>query len=971
VSYSQKYITVREEVKMNNKIYVAGQYFLNNGLKPDEVRKQVREIAHAGYQAIYGHARQGLETPYFSEEWWEIIKIIVDECRTNGMKFAIWDEDYFPSAVAGDRIIWNNPELTSQNIEFTIAEFKTTESSIELKLLNANLLKCYALPKHKSSFGEPIDITRHCGTVRTQWTKRQVNENAYSNTCQIGMPHWRTTMDEASKTYALKWKPEKQIDYLVIAAQIVTPPGRHNTDILNEKTIEEFVRYTHAEYAERFGNKVMSKYFHAAFMDEPAPGGAFPWTAKFVEEFINEHGYNIAEKLPHLAINVNEDTPLIRHHYRMTQMRLQCTNYLQQIQKWCHEHNIQSAGHLTRTEHLSYVAHAWPNELRCYKHLDIPCTDPLGAGIAWRDAAAYHIGLKVVSSASHIFGKEQAGSDALAVMGSETSLRDLKFSIDYQMVLGINYFNLHGLSYSFDGPRKDEVPPSLFYQHSQWQYMPALISYIKNTCETLSIGEHLCGTAMLYPSTSFYCKFNAKQSWNASELESKIHLLADDLLSHQKDFDLIDEVTISEQSNGKMPEDWQVIILPFLKFITADTAIALDKFIVAGGKVIVLGEIPQLLGNKLGKPIKKWQNQDLTFSKELTPEIISSLPGPELKGAGSENIFILRRINGDRIISFLFNRAERDFGGDYNGEAVTVPAKGSLLLDSAAQSPDPVQIPTKNVTLDSGWHVKFHENHIPLAIWQAKNDPNQPHVLEYNLLERQENPLEDGEIQVAYQSRFLYSGKAESLKIVFDKSAVKGDWKLLFNGVEIKVFKNERIYDCYNFSANLTEHIRTGSTPTENKIKILTQGKERGLFEMPYLYGNFTCEYRHAYRSLPFLQGCNKSIKLDALIPWKEIGYPTFSGTAKYSIAFDIAVPGEYHIDLGRVEDAADVFSDGEHIELLPWKPYKCKLGFLKKGNHMLTVKVSNGPGNHDRLAMLSAGLLGPVRLYLILKNQS
>ena len=948
---------------MSNKIYVAGQYFLNNGLNPEEVRKQVREIAQAGYQAIYGHARQGLETPYFSEEWWEIIQIIVEECRATGMRFAIWDEDYFPSAVAGNRIIWNHPELTSQNIEFTIAEFNATDKTVVMKLLNARLLKCYALPKLKDGFGAPIDITKYCGTIRTEWTKRQVVEGAYSSISKVGMPHWRTSMTEASKTYALKWNPEKQTEYTIVAAQVVNPPGRHNTDILNARTIEEFVRYTHNEYAGRFGSEVMQENFHAAFMDEPAPGGALPWTWKFAEEFQNEHGYSIVDKLPHLAIDIDDSTPLIRHHYRMTQVRLQCTNYLQQIQKWCHSHSIQSAGHLTRSEYLSYVAHAWPNELRCYKDLDIPCTDPLGAGIAWRDAAAYHIGLKVVSSAAHIFGKEQAGSDALAVMGNETSLRDLKFSVDYQMVMGINYFNLHGLSYSFDGPRKDEVPPSLFYQHSQWQYMPEFIDYIKNTCAKLSTGKHLCGTALLYPSTTFYCNFDAKRNWAAGELESRIHLLADDLLSHQKDFDLIDEITITEQSNGKMPEDWQVIILPFLEFITVETATALDEFIAKGGKVIVLGKIPQLLNNDLTEPIKEWQNNNLIVSQELTSEILFSLPGPKLEGNGSENIFILRRVDGEKLISFLFNRAENDFTGSYEGKTVTVPAKGSLLHDSREKSVYPVLF-ENSVLLDYGWQVRFPENHIPLAIWHAKNTSEQ-HSYEYNLLERQENPLQNGINQVSYETRFLYSGEKESLKIVFDRSAIKGDWKLLFNGNEIKEFKNERIYDCYNFSADLTLYIRTGSTPTENKITVLTEGKERGLFEMPYLYGDFTCEYRHAYRSLPFLQGNAEAIKLNSLIPWKEIGYPTFSGTAEYSIEFEVMTSGEYSIDLGRVEDIADIYLDEQHIKLLPWRPYNCNLGFLNKGKHCLKINIANGPGNHDRLAMLTTGLLGPVKLQL------
>ena len=47
------------------------------------------------------------------------------------------------------------------------------------------------------------------------------------------MPHWRTSMSAETKTYVLKWLPEIQQDYVVIAIQIVGTKGRHNTDILN------------------------------------------------------------------------------------------------------------------------------------------------------------------------------------------------------------------------------------------------------------------------------------------------------------------------------------------------------------------------------------------------------------------------------------------------------------------------------------------------------------------------------------------------------------------------------------------------------------------------------------------------------------------------------------------------------------------------------------------------------------------
>ncbi|MFA6999103.1 MAG: hypothetical protein WC198_08085, partial [Victivallaceae bacterium] len=321
----------------------------------------------------------------------------------------------------------------------------------------------------------------------------------------------------------------------------------------------------------------------------------------------------------------------------------------------------------------------------------------------------------------------------------------------------------------------------------------------------------------------------------------------------------------------------------------------------------------------------------------------------------------LQRLDGEKLISFLFNRAEKTFIGDLDGRSVTVPPRGSLLLsnrDPILHQPETVE----SLSLNSGWCINFPDNHIPLAIWQARNGQEIPDK-DYNLLERQQNPVPDGSGKVFYQSRFLYSGEVRPLKIVLDKSAIMGNWKLFLNDSEVVDFKNERVYDCYNITAELTDFIRTGSTPTENIIKVVTEGENRGLFEVPFLYGEFTCEYRHAYRSLPFLKSGGNMIETDCLLPWKEFGYPAFSGTAEYTVDLSIAVDGEYRLDLGRVEDIADVFIDGRHVGVLPWCPYHCELGFIKKGVHKLTIHVTNGPGNHDRLAMLTSGLLGPVRV--------
>ena len=85
--------------------HLAGQYFLNSDLRADEIRTQIMELHNAGYETIFLHARAGLKTPYLSQDWFDALRVAVDELICCGMKFAIWDEDNFPSGDVGSRIL--------------------------------------------------------------------------------------------------------------------------------------------------------------------------------------------------------------------------------------------------------------------------------------------------------------------------------------------------------------------------------------------------------------------------------------------------------------------------------------------------------------------------------------------------------------------------------------------------------------------------------------------------------------------------------------------------------------------------------------------------------------------------------------------------------------------------------------------------------------------------------------------------
>ena len=179
------------------------------------------------------------------------------------------------------------------------------------------------------------------------------------------------------------------------------------------------------------------------------------------------------------------------------------------------KYGIASARHLTRSEWLSYSNLRWPNEFRCLKYLDIPCCDPLCAFIGKMGCSA-HLSASRRFLGSGLFGKKAAWVYAFSVGGDTIRLRDLQFMLNYHLVLGINYFNVHGLYYSLESERRDEAPPSLFYQHSEWPLMQEFLSYMKRRCQELAEGEYVCNLAMLYPSTALKCRRDTDPSPDAA-----------------------------------------------------------------------------------------------------------------------------------------------------------------------------------------------------------------------------------------------------------------------------------------------------------------------------------------------------------------------------------------------------------------------------------------------------------------------
>ena len=88
-------------------------------LDPERLRSALRLFAERGCAGVFMHGRTGLEVEYLSEDWWDRIGVIVEECERLGLKAWIYDEYNWPSGPAGGKALAGRPDFMMHYLEFT------------------------------------------------------------------------------------------------------------------------------------------------------------------------------------------------------------------------------------------------------------------------------------------------------------------------------------------------------------------------------------------------------------------------------------------------------------------------------------------------------------------------------------------------------------------------------------------------------------------------------------------------------------------------------------------------------------------------------------------------------------------------------------------------------------------------------------------------------------------------------------
>lgn len=848
-------------------------WFWNGEMEEAEIDRQLREMKEKGVLEAFIHARKGLLVPYLSETWFDRVGFTLRKAAEYGMRMWLYDEDNWPSGYAGGRVIEADPDCRTKNLARVCVPPNRETAVPEGKPVAA--LAVFV-------DGETLDIAERISGDKLDWTPP-------NGVCEIIF---------FMERYG-HWQPAYTEDFYV--------------DLINPKCVREFIRTTHEEYYRRF-KEYFGSTIAGIFTDEPGfytnlwgrDDACITWTGDFLDQFSKIKGYDLKPHLLSLWENAGEYQRIRADYYDVLSALFRDV-YFKPIYDWCAEHGIESIGHVTIEEELKHNARLFGDFFRSMEYLQVPGVDEIGQ----LRANPNEITPKLGSSAAHVFGRERCMSETFGVYGWKLTLEEMKMMTDLQYARGVNYLVPHAFYYSIEGERREECPPSEFWQNIWWKHFKHYADYVGRLSYLNTLGHHVADIAVYYPITSVWAEITPTDTSKVDELDARFKEVSTLLLAHHRDFDYLndDAIRAAEIRDGRLcirDEEYRVFVIPAATVMAVDVMEKLAEFCRSGGALIIPGEIP---GHAVINGADE-ELEDVIYSladnpgsghyfslpsiEMLIPTLNSACkPDLALEPVEPEINYLHRRV-GDTDIYFLANRSPENRVFTAKLRCVNRPRQWNAEDGTIAEIPEHSH--TDDHTMIPIALPGFGSTHIVFAPGEDR-----PHVVDSNLTEIRE---------VSEES---VSGRTRRPAHYYAVVAV-GDRETRRGGIVLDV---------------------PGPIKLDSGWKFRIEGESE-----------------------------SKPIELGS---WTDQGLADYSGSATYETSFELEaryLNRPLILDLGKVRETAEILVNGESAGVRLWRPYSLEIGALvREGENRLEVIVTNTLANRFTDEKLPSGLLGPVQI--------
>jgi len=951
-------------------------WFWNSRMSPELIRSQIGEMASAGVGGFFIHPRQGLDVPYLSAEWFELVKVAVEAARKSGMHVWLYDEYPYPSGMAGGLLTANHPEFRARTLDYvTLHAEGGSPCSREFALARVVSAVAFPLENGGVQWDRAVDLRQFFGVklTRQSFWRWKLDHCPYNDK--------RFMADEGHLFF--QWAPPVGGAWQVHIGLERDQKGFKYYDCyfdpLCAGASEAFLSLTHSRYANAVG-KHFGTTIKGIFTDETEPP---EWSPEIERALARTFDLDLSLLLPALREDAHPHASEVRYRFRQCALQLFQERWETPIANWCREWGLLWGAEKPTLRPAQFLALGEPSTDAGHQRIGDP-PEPLSAELRCNSRAAM--------AAAEQAGSETVRCECFHSLGWGATMQDQKWQVDWLAAQGVNRFTPHAFFSSIGGLRKHDAPPTFFKETPAWEHYRSLADYTARLCLALSQGREAVRIAVLHPTESLWIG-----GPHADGARQEYEWLMNRLMAEHRMFHPVDSLALRKAQAGDGGlrlghACYQMLLVPPLTVADRDTADAISMALKAGLPVLMARPLANenvdetLLADLAGQAaIVRIENHE-QWMVEIDRNLPRDLSVALENGQEAEDVWAVWRQAGSQQILFLANTSNearrirveisapeqtsweewlletgdvtacsQDAGGLISlelapyGSSLLIGKKlpaAEIVTGSKRETPPVFVLPTGGL-----WEIHTDRpNALRLNRWTvgdstgdaAPAGTQEIEALPWRFFDKgaeqwRQSFLPDADGTTRYHRSVFCRFVPSDLHLLIEEDAIPGEWALEINGQPVapERFQPMNFLGSDKIACPVSLYFREGA----NLISLC-------LADVPATGG--LCSPLHLIGSFALMDPKRRELdRLPAQAAFGDLvgaGFPHFSGTAAYrkKIKFPALRAGTMLGLPAGFEDIAELTVDGCPLGARAWSPYRWSIPHAMGGEVGVEIRVTN-----------------------------
>lgn len=546
-------------------------WHINGALTTDGIKQQMKDAKElGGFSGISvlpladkANGKPGTTPKFLSSEYLERFQDVLDTAEELDMEVILYDDNDFPSGMAGGKLGELFPEHTMKRLDKVEKIIKGPQTFTD-RLPEGQILAV---------------VVMNPNTLERIALKDQLKGNTI--TWQVPEGDWKIMYFVLVKDSYHKAFPV--VDYLDTTAV------RKMMSLTYDVHKEKFSAY--------FGNTIKKVFFDdVGFWKHPRT-----WTGRFNEKFKELNGYDPEPWYPALWYHIGPETETVRNAFFKTRAELLAEGFPKLVGEWTKKNGLKDTGHPPGNYDPTPIDMNG-DIFKFFRHTAMPLTDAI---IAYQFGQNGH---KLISSAADYYDKPIVSTEIYGAY-KENSMDSLML---YRSMMdlfsrGVNFAVPHGMWYN---PKEVYISPLVSpYSEKLVAALPAYSNFVGRSCMLLQGGKRVADIGVFYPFEElagwyrFEAPENRRQGFfvspetNYQEISGLLtNNIRQDFTFIHPEFFLEDKYKINEGSvvlnNTENKQEYRALIITGSSVISVKTLEKIKDFYDKGGLVIATGQLP-------------------------------------------------------------------------------------------------------------------------------------------------------------------------------------------------------------------------------------------------------------------------------------------------------------------------------------------------------------------------------------------